>query len=95
MGGIWRDIVLDDSADIHISLSDIKEYFYACGIFAALCDFFCLPAISGEAAWTMLLGSDRRGDLSSSASVQEYDFQAMPMGWSCFFLGSDCLRVAG
>ena len=89
-GGTWGDIVLDDSADVHISLSDIKDYFYACGIPAALCDFFCLPPISGEAAWNMLQSSERSGDMSSSAWVREYDevfpcFQVMPMGWSWAF----------
>ena len=47
-GGSWGEVILDDESDAWISSSDIKDYFYACGIPQELSEFFCLPDVPGS-----------------------------------------------
>ena len=44
-GSAWADIVIEPGNDLYISQSDIKDYFYRCGVPEGLSRFFCLPSV--------------------------------------------------
>ena len=78
-GSTWQEIILDDSADLWISLSDIKDYFYECAIPFELSCYFGLP---DAPAWLVdKLGGDATQGCTPFLTV-------LPMGWkwSFFFL---------
>ena len=54
-GSSWSELVLGEGGDMHVTLSDIKCFFYACGIPMALSELLCLPPLTG-AEWNYVRG---------------------------------------
>jgi hypothetical protein len=44
-GAAWSEVIMDDSCDMYLSLSDIKYYFYECEIPAELSEYFCMADV--------------------------------------------------
>ena len=89
-GSTWGELILDDETDMWITLSDIKDYFYALGIPVELSAYFCLPDV--PASLVKELEAAQYGpkhffaDLEPSLSVAPA-LTVLPMGfsWSFFF----------
>eukprot|EP00973_Karenia_brevis_P085891 11913613-Karenia_brevis.AAC.1 len=46
-GACWSEVLLEANDDMYVTLSDIKDYFYACGIPEELGDYFGLDSVPG------------------------------------------------
>eukprot|EP00972_Heterocapsa_arctica_P115654 16448981-Heterocapsa_arctica.AAC.1 len=46
-GAAWGELLLEESSDFFVGLSDIKDYFYECAIPPDLSEYFSLPDVSG------------------------------------------------
>ncbi|CAK0906068.1 unnamed protein product, partial [Prorocentrum cordatum] len=83
-GSSWGEILLEDDADLWVSLSDIKDYFYACGIDDDLSSYFCLDDVPG---WLVseLEGNDSRFSHFYGRDAVAPAFRVLPMGFSWSF----------
>ncbi|CAK0794405.1 unnamed protein product, partial [Prorocentrum cordatum] len=83
-GSSWGEILLEDDADLWVSLSDIKDYFYACGIDDDLSSYFCLDDVPG---WLVseLEGNDSRFSQFYGRDAVAPAFRVLPMGFSWSF----------
>ncbi|CAK0907614.1 unnamed protein product, partial [Prorocentrum cordatum] len=91
-GSSWADVVMDTDSDMYLSLSDVKDYFYACGLPSGLESFFCLPDITGEELKVVTQGDPSFGYLWGSAAVAPA-MRVMPMGWTWSFFFAQDLHV--
>ncbi|CAK0908034.1 unnamed protein product, partial [Prorocentrum cordatum] len=83
-GSSWGEILLEDDADLWVSLSDIKDYFYACGVDDDLSSYFCLDDVPG---WLVseLEGNDSRFSHFYGRDAVAPAFRVLPMGFSWSF----------
>ncbi|CAK0857868.1 unnamed protein product, partial [Prorocentrum cordatum] len=91
-GSSWADVVMDADSDMYLSLSDVKDYFYACGLPPGLESFFCLPDITGEELKVVTRGDPSFGHLWGSVAVAPA-MRVMPMGWTWSFFFAQVLHV--
>jgi len=87
----WSDMILDDDFALHIAQSDIRDYFYACGIEESLSEYFVTIQIPFDSVsewgcpneWKNYVGD---GMLSLALSV-------LPMGFSWGLHFCHCVLV--
>ncbi|CAK0815105.1 unnamed protein product, partial [Prorocentrum cordatum] len=83
-GSSWADVVMDTDSDMYLSLSDVKDYFYACGLPPGLESFFCLPDITGEELKVVTQGDPSFRHLWGPVAVAPA-MRVMPTGWTWSF----------
>ena len=83
-GACWDELVLDDEVDMWVTLSDIKDYFYACGLSAFLSEWFAFDDIPG---WKFreIVGDDPRFEHLAACDWVTPQLQVLPMGWKWSF----------
>ncbi|CAK0792456.1 unnamed protein product, partial [Prorocentrum cordatum] len=91
-GSSWADVAMDTDTDMFLSLSDVKDYFYACGLPPGLESFFCLPDITGEELKVVAQGDPTFGYLWGSTAVTPA-MKVMPMGWAWSFSFAQVLHA--
>ena len=82
-GCSWADVMLSTDSELFVGQSDIKDYFYACGIQSELSEFFVIVDISGAE----LREWDHSGEWKSFYDLESvsFGFSVLPMGFSWAF----------
>ena len=78
--------MLEPDTDLYVSQSDIKDYFYRCGVPAGLSRLFCLPSVPTR--WLREWGVKSVDSASPEEGALCYpSLLVAPMGWSwaCYF----------
>jgi hypothetical protein len=90
-GAAWADVCLGEGEEAWFSLSDIKDYFYACLIPAALTPYFCLLDVDDHFVKSL---SDARflEEDDSSGHAWCPALRVLPMGWNWSFYFAQIAR---